>query len=287
MHKKTIIGHLKRLFIICLLSTSAAFPQETVTVMTYNLGGMRPGTDPETRLMHIIEELKVLNPDIIGLQEINESLHGDGSDNQARRIVDALSAFFGIEYHYYMSFTHLAWDNQFRELVGIISRYPVEKEGSKSLVPGAFPRRLVWNYINTPLGRINVFNTHLSFVSANVRFKQMQQIIPHIENIESSHPGVATILMGDLNDRPTAPSIQLLTETGTDVFYISTFAYANPDDPGYTLPSHAPNIKIDYVFYKNTGGLVIDNSIIVMDQPFDGNNFYSDHLGILTTFSKK
>ncbi len=277
---------MKIFFIICILFVSTAFPQETIKIMTYNLQGMKPGTDPETRLINIIEKLKVIDPDIIGLQEINESLNGGGNDNQAKVIADSLSSFFGVEYHYFISFTHLSWNNQFREFVGIISKYPVEEEGFLSLVPGVFPRKLVWNYINTPLGKINFFNTHLSFNSASVRFQQVQQIIPYIENIELGNPGIATILTGDFNDVPTASSIRLLTETGTDTFYISTFAEVNPGDPGYTMPSNAPDRKIDYVFYKNTGSLAIDTSIIVMDQPYSGNNFCSDHLGILTTFKE-
>lgn len=277
---------MKKLLIFYILLVSTAFPQETLKVMTYNLQGMKPGTDPEARLINIIEKLKVIVPDIIGLQEINESLNGGGSDNQAKRIADSLSAFFGVEYHYFISFTHLSWNNQFREFVGIISKYPVEEEGFFQLVQGTFPRKLVWNYINTPLGKINFFNTHLSFNSANVRLQQVQQIIPYIEYIESGNPGIATILTGDFNDQPFASSIRLLTETGTDTFYISTFADVNPGDPGYTMPSNAPNVKIDYVFYKNTGSLAIDTSIIVMDQLYSGNNFCSDHLGILTTFKE-
>ncbi len=280
--KKAILHYLKSLFILCMLLVGTAFPQETLKVITYNLGGMRPETDPETRLINIIEKLKAIDPDIIGLQEINESLRY----NQAKRIVDALSAFFGIKYYYHISFTHLAWDNQFKEFVGIISKYPIEDKGFLSLTPGMFPRKLVWSYINTPLGKINFFNTHLSFHCANVRFQQVQQIITYIEKIELSHPGVATILTGDFNDHPTSPSIRLLTETGTDTFYISTFAEVNPGDPGYTLPSHAPKVKIDYVFYKNTGSLKIDTSIIIMDQPCSDNYFSSDHLGILTTFKE-
>jgi endonuclease/exonuclease/phosphatase family metal-dependent hydrolase len=98
--------------------------------MTYNLQGMKPGTDPETRLINIIEKLKVIDPDIIGLQEINESLNGGGNDNQAKRIADSLSAFFGVEYHYFISFTHLSWNNQFREFVGIISKFLLKKKDS-------------------------------------------------------------------------------------------------------------------------------------------------------------
>jgi len=277
---------MKKLFIICIMLVCTAFPQQTVKVMTYNLQGMKPGTDPETRLVNIIEKLKEIDPDVIGLQEINESLNGGGNDNQAKVIADSLSAFFGIPYHYYISFTHLSWNNNFREYVGIITKYPVEEEGFFQLVQGTFPRKVVWNLLITPLGKINFFNTHLSFNSASVRFQQVGQIIYYIQNTESSNPAVASLLTGDFNDPPNIASIRLLTNTGTDTFFVSTFADVNPGNPGFTMPSNSPNKKIDYVFYKNTSNLNIDSSYIVMNQPFSGNNFCSDHLGVFTIFKE-
>ncbi len=265
---------------------SIALPQETVKVMTFNLQGMKPGTNHETRLINIIEKLKEIDPDIIGLQEINESLNSKGNDNQAKVIADSLSVFFGIPYHYYISFTHLSWDNQFREYVGIITKYPVEEEGFFQLGQGVFPRKVVWNSIITPLGKINFFNTHLSFNSADVRAIQVQQIISYIQNTESSNPAVASLLTGDFNDTPNSASIQLLINSGTDTSFVSTFGEANPGDPGFTMPSNSPSNKIDYVFYKKTGNLKIDSSYIVMNQPFSGNNFCSDHFAVLTIFEK-
>ena len=64
-----------------------------------------------------------------------------------------------------------------------------------------------------------------------------------------------------------------------------SFAEANPGIPGYTVPSNAPTSKIDYVFYKYTGQLLIDSSKVIMDQPYSGNSYCSDHLGVMTTFS--
>ncbi len=261
----------------------SVFAQDTLKIMTYNLEGMKPGTDPETRLKNIIVQLKDLDPDIIGLQEINEFL--DGKGNQGQRIADSLSAFFNIPYAFYQSATHLAWNNQFRESIGIISKYPVRQKGFLQLPSGVFPRKVVWNYIDTPLGMVNFFNTHLSFNSSSVRVQQVQQIIPFITQQESSHPGIGTILTGDFNDPPTAPSIQLLTHTGTDTFFIDTFGTANPGSPGYTVPSSSPNTRIDYIFLKNTGNLTVVKSRIVMNQPYSDHNYSSDHLGVLTWFT--
>ena len=48
---------------------------------------------------------------------------------QGQRIADSLSAYFGVPYHFYQSFTHLSWNNRFREYIGIVSKYPVQKQG--------------------------------------------------------------------------------------------------------------------------------------------------------------
>jgi endonuclease/exonuclease/phosphatase family metal-dependent hydrolase len=234
---------MKTIFIF-LLAGGVTFGGDTLKVMTYNIQGMKPGTNPEVRIIHIIDKLKQLDPDIIGLQEINESLNGGGLDNQAKVIADSLSAYFGISYNYYTSLTHLSWNNQFREFVGIITKHNVEEEGFFQLVAGVFPRKVVWNKINTPIGTVNFFNTHLSFNSASVRVQQVQQIIPYIEDTENNHPAVASILTGDFNDPPNAASIQLLTNTGSDTFYVDSYKYINPGSAGYTMPSNAPTTRI-------------------------------------------
>jgi exodeoxyribonuclease III len=33
-----------------------------------------------------------------------------------------------------------------------------------------------------------------------------------------------------------------------DAGYVDTFRAAHPDDPGFTLPTHAPHVRLDYVF---------------------------------------
>ncbi|MHA2100366.1 MAG: endonuclease/exonuclease/phosphatase family protein [Candidatus Kariarchaeaceae archaeon] len=275
---------MKTIFII-LLARGITFGADSIKVLTYNIQGMKPGTSPKVRIIHIIDKIIQLDPDIIGLQEINESLSGGGADNQAKVIADSLSAYFGINYNYYTSFTHLSWNNNFREFVGIITKYNVEEEGFFQLVAGVFPRKVVWNKIKTPLGTLNFFNTHLSFNSASVRTTQVGQIISYIQNTEANHPAIASILTGDFNDEPTATSIQLLTNTGSDTFYVDSYNYVNPGSSGFTMPSDVPNRRIDYVFTKSISSLVPFESDVVMNQPYSGNNYCSDHLGVLTLFN--
>jgi endonuclease/exonuclease/phosphatase family metal-dependent hydrolase len=246
-----------RILFFIVLTVINISAQVQLKVITYNIMGMKPGTDPPTRLYHIIQNLKVLNPDIIGLQEINESLNGGGADNQAMLIADSLSVYFGTSYYYYYSQTHLSWNNQFKEFIGIISKYPVEQQGFYQLVPGAFPRKVVWNLINTPLGKINFFNTHFDYQSVSVRLQQATQTVSYITQQENQYQSIATILTGDFNDTPgTSPINYILNANFWD-----TFAEANPGIPGYTVPSNAPTSKIDYVFYHD-----IDSLNIIVEQ---------------------
>lgn len=272
-----------KVFLLFLLPIflNISFPQNSLKVVTYNIQGMKPGTNPGTRLFYIIQKLKEVNPDIIGIQEVNEDKIGDNSDNQIRRIADSLSAHFEIPYYTYYEQTHEAWDNQYREFIGIISKYPVEEQGFRDLTPGIFPRKVLWNYINTPLGNINFFNTHLSFNSSKTRKIQVDEILDYAGLQTAIKQNVASIITGDFNDIPDSTSIKKFT----NVSHLDTYAEVNPSSPGYTIPSSSPYRKIDYIFVNKFTKLNIDTSYIVMDEPYDGINYCSDHLGVVTIFT--
>ena len=268
--------------LIGIISLQNLNAQTTVKVVTYNLQGMKPGTDPESRILKIINQFKKLDPDVIGLQEINENL--DGSDNQMKQIVDSLTSKLGYTYYSYQQFTHSSWDSQFREYVGIISKFPMADKGSYSLPRGAFPRYVVWVHLETPAGNINVFNTHLSFNEESVRIQQVNESIIYIDETENSNPGLATIFTGDFNAIPSSDPIKLLTDTGTDTFFVGSYFIANPGNNGYTVPSNGATSKIDYIFYRNSGAAQITGSNIIMTLSDCLGNVCSDHLGIKTVF---
>jgi len=135
---------------------------------------------------------------------------------------------------------------------------------------------------------INFFNTHLSYRDDHnhIRVQQVQQIKDFISQQEIVFPGIGSILTGDFNCTPGSDPISLLTNTGTDTFYLDTYFEANPTSAGFTFTSTSPHKRIDFIFYKNIGQLTIDTSLIVMNQPYSGNNYCSDHLGVMTIFSE-
>ena len=267
---------LKRILMLLALS-SAVFGQQQLKIVSYNIMGMKPGSYPETRLKIIIQNLKQLDPDIIGLQEICESPSSGGSDNQGRIIADSLTAFFGIPYSIYYSATHMAWNGQFREMIGIITKHPVEQQGFVDLPKGTFPRKVVWNHIVTPLGRVNFFNTHLDGESTGATLSQVQKMLAYVDECSFAFPGAATILTGDLNNIPTSESITTISSALDD-----SWTKVNGSLPGYTVPCDAPNARIDYVFYKSSKIKPLA-SAVVMKESFRGN-YPSDHAGVMTTF---
>lgn len=272
------------LFLFFLTLSLGIHAQDSLKVITYNLQGMKPGTYPETRLPQIITRLIALDPDIIGLQEINQDRYGGGLDNQCKVIADSLSSYFGIPYYCYQELTHYSWDSQYNEYIGIITKLPVLETGYYQLATGVFPRKVVWNLIDTPLGKINFLSTHLSYNSSAVRQVQVQQIMDYISSLNQNYETKGTILCGDFNAIPSSTEIKMLTETGSSDFYFDTFRENNPSEPGYTVPSHDPTSRIDYIFQTSKSYLGIDTSYIVMDTPFYGYNYCSDHLGVMIIF---
>jgi len=258
--------------------------QESLKIITYNIEGMKPGTNSGLRTSLIISELKKIDADIIALQEINEDINGNSSDNQGLLIKNALSEHFYTEYYYYQQQANLSWDNQFKEFIGIISKYPINDQGYFQLVTGVFPRKVIWNQISTPIGEINIFNTHLSFNSAAVRLEQVKQIESHIKTISTGNDIVNNVLCGDFNAIPMSPIIKYLTQPSSKIYYYSSFKKVNPNLTGNTIPSNKSTVKIDYIFYSNNSDLKVDTSYIIMDEPLGEDLYYSDHLGILSKF---
>lgn len=260
------------------------FAQDTLKVISFNLAGRKPGTDPDKRLFHTIQNLKTLNPDIIGLQEINESVSLSGSDNHGKLIADSLSAYFGIPYYAYSVMSHLSWNDQFKEMIGIVSKYPVLQKSSLSLTAGAFPRKAIWHLIETPMGNIHFFNTHLDYLNPGVRIQEIKEIKSFISVKDSLFESIGTVLTGDFNDTPG--STALLQITNSTRPFTDSFKSANPSSNGYTLPAQGPTSRIDFIFSRDLDGLKILSSKVIMNKPYSPTLFCSDHLGVMTTFVK-
>jgi endonuclease/exonuclease/phosphatase family metal-dependent hydrolase len=265
----------------------AAQGQQFLKVMTYNIQGMRPGSDPGVRLANIISNLKRINPDILGLQEVNETKGGDGSDNQARAIAESLSAFFGVPYEWHCGPGHDAWSGAFTEYNAIVTKHVVRSVDVQILEFSDFPREVLWNLIETPVGMVHFFTTHLSTVGPAPRARQGAEVRAFVQAKELTEQGVATIVTGDFNDVATSAVITAFTVQNEESGYSDTYAELCPGASGFTVDALSPVSRIDYIFLKRTGVLVPEASTVECNVPYAPGKYSSDHYAVVTTLSSR
>jgi endonuclease/exonuclease/phosphatase family metal-dependent hydrolase len=256
---------------------------DTLRILTFNIYGA-PDSDWKIREQMILEELTLLQPDFIGLQEIVQNpTAGVGPDNRAKLLADSLFYRTGIRYDFRFAYTHFSW-GQYDEGIAILSRHLILDSDFLNLPPGLFTRKVLWCRILSPAGIINFFDTHLSHGDQEpVRIQQVQSIKPFVETKNNDGVAISNILCGDFNSIPDSPPILLLTLPDTNgTVYMDSWEEANPGQPGYTIPSDNPNARIDYIFLKGGEYGQIINSDRVMNQPNANNIYPSDHLGVFS-----
>jgi endonuclease/exonuclease/phosphatase family metal-dependent hydrolase len=269
-----------------LLLLLAATPAAGLRVVTYNIQGMRPDSNWQVRMYFIVQRLIELDPDIICLQEVCETLGGGGADNQARTIATALGSHFGQEYTWSFCQTHIGWD-QFNEGVGLVSRHPVLASACRQLPTGTFPRKVAWHRVQTPLGEVQVLSTHLEHNDAQsaVRLQQAIQARNYALEKLAAHPGSVAILGGDFNATPQSAPVLAFTAAGPDSSFSDAWAGLHPSEDGFTMPAGAPTARIDYLFSR--GGdqaLSPDSCRLVFTATYDASHYPSDHYGVLAVY---
>ena len=271
------------LILLCLAAPAAAEP---LRVVTYNLHGMSPGSNWQVRLFFIVQRLIELDPDLICLQEVCETLGGGGADNMARTIAEDLGEHFGREYSWTFQQTHIGWE-QFGEGVAIVSKYPVTESGFRQLAAGTFPRKCVWNRVEAPTGEVQVFSTHLEHTASGgaVRLLQATQARDYVLEKLAAFPGSVAVLGGDFNCTPTSAPIQVYTAAGPDSLFADAWAARHPGEDGYTMPAEGPSARIDYLFSRTpVQPWVPDSCRLEFTQRYDGTHYMSDHFGLYALY---
>jgi endonuclease/exonuclease/phosphatase family metal-dependent hydrolase len=273
-----------------------AEPVRPLRVVSYNIlhGGVLSGLngkdeDLEARLRMSVEQLRALDPDIIGLQEASTS-------RQRGKVAERLARELGYHYHAYAPtlfrfFTlefvnrHVSWLFNFTEGPAIVSRYPIVAWGFYGLprCNGYFdPRVLLHATVRTPWGDMGIASTHTSR-----GFCQADRVV---ELMEERRGVYASVLMGDFNAVEDSIGIRRLTHQAG---YVDAFRAANPEDPGATVfqairaPGPTARRRVDFVFLvpgHTVPGRVL-SSRVVLNTPGTLENgqvlWPSDHYGVL------
>jgi endonuclease/exonuclease/phosphatase family metal-dependent hydrolase len=239
-----------------------------------------PQGDRWTERRPLVEgQLRVLAPDVIGLQEVNRSIDQD----------HALAASAGPELDYRVV----------RASETIRDRYPRHWDGVVLLIRRAAgeitfteTRRLTHLRIVQAIGlrrpngtTMTVANTHLHHPDGPpgyvARLRQARMILAFLESLPETD---ATVLAGDLNGLPDEPSLTCLFDAG----FRSATREAGMGDPGtfgsgLVAPTiyRGPKACIDYLLVRGFAGVV--SAGLAFDQPAadDPGLYPSDHLGLV------
>jgi endonuclease/exonuclease/phosphatase family metal-dependent hydrolase len=279
----------------------------TVRVVTWNIWA-RYGPF-ERRAPVILETLRRLEPDIVGLQEVWD----DGARNQAREIADALG-FEGCVFHPNLEHRG-AWmgqdpadahDRVTRAGNAVISRWPIARdavrvlprEGANARDDEGEERLCVLAEVDGPRGPIQIYCAHLSWRGDHSAVRQAQ-VADICAFVRDQRPRTfPAVLLGDLNSDPESDEIRTLTGRATapvpgvmwrDVWeWLGKPAHGEVghtmgNDNGFAAASLDVPRRIDYMMVAAPKAYGCGQPVaasIIGNEPIDGM-WGSDHYGLV------
>jgi endonuclease/exonuclease/phosphatase family metal-dependent hydrolase len=264
--------------------------ETTLEVMTVNI---RHDVDEwERRFELLADEIVRLDPDIIGVQEIEIQI------DQSAALLDLVAERGGADYEYY---DHLKWEPSgvlTGEGIGIYSRFPILASDTANLGEGG--RVTVWSRIEVePDYTVDMYNTHLESgdvpgrTGDEIRTEQAMFSIDFIEATRTSPVGFFT---GDLNATPDTDAYEVLVDGGLVDSYLAVHGDETATT-GNTSPivlaegaEQDPTRRIDFVFGftdpDEEDALVTPTDSTICFENADADGFYpTDHLGVMSTFA--
>jgi endonuclease/exonuclease/phosphatase family metal-dependent hydrolase len=193
--------------------------------------------------------------------------------------------------------------------IGLLSHFTVLGEDTLVMDSTTNRRGVVYAQLDTPLGEIHAFCTHLTAVFSDIEYpkptgsweeEQAAQIDELIAWAESKAAGGQIMILGDLNTGPAGTgyvaevpqNFQRFTDAGFSAPYLETagapctFCADNPIVAGGSDDS--TSVVIDHILTKGfgaagTGARVLDQGITVDNCGETISSAYSDHYGIRVT----
>lgn len=229
--------------------SSVSSSSTSLKVLTYNVeNGF---TDS------ILQKLIQSDADIIGLQEAFSFYH-EGSYLQLSEVASLIDMNYSILDDNYFAKYGLVIFTKYR--ISSVSAIDYQHQ------QGAFPRSLLKVQIESPYGKINLMNTHLSFpTSASTRYNQIEEII---NNVDGAAP---TLLLGDFNTPASLldPSYWLLSSEFSDGY----IAAGGNVYTGRTWNRDTALLRVDYIWVSNHWDVIDESNKFYEDNDSDHRGF--------------
>ncbi|MBX3223354.1 MAG: endonuclease/exonuclease/phosphatase family protein [Labilithrix sp.] len=258
-----------------------------VRVMTLNL---RHDSDQwERRFALIADEIARLDPDIIGLQEI------EIADDQANRLNALIAKRGHAKYHIYAKRKSGLRGFFTGEGVGVMSRWPIVEKHHEDT--GEMRVSVLARVKHPSGGFIDVANTHLDHRGGAEgdarRDDQARQTLDLVNRNDDCWP---TVLTGDMNATENAPALVRFKNAGFADSYRVVHGADTPktgNTSSVALREGAfqqnPKKRIDFVLGRGAGGRTVSavDSLVCLKN-HDAKGFYpSDHFAVMTTYAMK
>jgi endonuclease/exonuclease/phosphatase family metal-dependent hydrolase len=229
-------------------------------VVSYNIRhGV--GMDGKLDLDRTAAVLRRLEPDLVALQEVDETCRRSGGVDQAAALGKAL----GMEHRFGEFMDH----DGGRYGLAVLSRFPIRATRRHELPRGAEPRCALEVEVEVPGLELPVSFTcvHNDWTQEAIRASQMRALV---EALGDRRP---TIVAGDYNGEPGDASLGLLREAGWRIL-----AKDGGPKEAQTWPADALSQEIDYVAERGLPGYSVSHDVI-------DEAVASDHRPILAVFT--
>ncbi len=191
------------------------------------------GTDRKLDPSRIAEVIAGLEPDIIGLQELDVGRSRTGGIDQAQTIASLLK----MEFHFHPALR--VQEEHYGD--AILTALPAQLIKAGDLRSTGEQRGALWVEVEVGMKKLQVFNTHLGLMGGD-RISQITELlgpswIGHAQAMDKPR-----MLIGDFNSPPITATYKAMASLLVDV------QRKTNGRNGATYPSRFPFMKIDHVF---------------------------------------
>lgn len=250
-------------------------------LMSYNI--YEGGIGREHDILAIVKEAE---PDVLFMQEVVHRSH-------AQYFAERLG----------MSF-YFAESNAQTRNIALFSRYPIVRR--EDFHPFALFRTLLLATIALPNAQtLNLFGVHLALIHDLWRTYEIKVILSRIRSYEEANPTSLSLIAGDFNsvakgDKVTYKDLPFYYKTVLallftrfprfalaqlrDAGYTDCFRACHPHANGFSVPTFAPNIRLDYIFANSALANHLQSSQVIYE-PNHITRRASDHYPLIADFT--